>query len=307
MSEEENALTQAGRELLDNTTHHFEEVETRTGTTIQWYDHLKNVDIDTNRMIGLTNMELYTRLIHYAQKNGGYVPKVSQQRGSCLFHSMRKGIACPREFSNSHLRRMIICFIVDNFQLLWPMLHFAIKGNYGHLRLSPEQFREKESQGTLTDKEREEYLKLGPFSVVTYLENLMRQGFYREEICLLIISMMWKIQITIINGQTLTPIKIHHRNPAMKGDMVLVHCSNAHYIPLCESFLLSSLILVLNVSSSRCIVTYICGIVSSSNDVATSPFCVMTINRQFLLVLCFQCKSMMQKMVRGTSPGCGQF
>ena len=82
------------------------------------------------------------------------------------------------------------------------MLHFAIKGNYGHLRLSPEQFREKESQGTLTDKEREEYFEPGPFSVVTYLENLMRPGFYGEEICLLIISMMWKIRITIINGQT---------------------------------------------------------------------------------------------------------
>ena len=97
MSEEESALTQAGRELIDNTTHHIE-VETRTGTTIQWYDHLKHVDIDTNRMIGLTNMEHYTQLIAYAQKNGGYIPKISQWRGSCLFHSLRKSIMCPREF-----------------------------------------------------------------------------------------------------------------------------------------------------------------------------------------------------------------
>ena len=61
------------------------------------------------------------------------------------------------------------------------MLHFAIKGKYGHLRLSPEQFREKESQGTLTDKEREEYFEPGPFSVVTYLEQLSRPGFYDVE------------------------------------------------------------------------------------------------------------------------------
>ena len=152
MSEEERALTQAGKELVDNTTHQIDEVGTRTGTTIQWYSHPKEVDLDTNWMIGLTNIEYYTRLIDYAQKNGGYVPKVSQQRGSCLFHSVQKSITCPREFSNFHLRRMIICFIVDNFELLSPMLHFAIKGNYGHLRLSPEQFREKESQGTLTKK-----------------------------------------------------------------------------------------------------------------------------------------------------------
>ena len=88
MTEEERALTQAGKELVDNTTHHIDDVETRTGTTIQWYEHLKGIDTDTNRMRGLTNMEYYTRLIYYAQKNGGYVPKVSQQRGSCLFHSV---------------------------------------------------------------------------------------------------------------------------------------------------------------------------------------------------------------------------
>ena len=116
---------------------------------------------------------------------------------------------------------MIICFIVDNFELLWPMLHFAIKGKYGHLRLTTDQFREKERLGTLTDREREEYFEPGPFSMVTYLEHLMRPGFYGEEICLLIISMMWKIRIIIINGQTLKPIKIRNRNPAKKADMCL--------------------------------------------------------------------------------------
>ena len=186
-------------------------------------------------------MEYYTRNIDYAQKNGGYVPKASQQRGSCLFHSVRKSITCPREFSNSHPRRITFSFIVDNFELLWPMLHFAIKGNYGHLRLTTDQFREKKRLGTVTDREREEYFKLGPFSVVTYLEQLMRLGFCGEEICLLIISMMWKIGITIINGHTLKPIKIRHRNLTMKANMVLMHCNNAHYIPLCEFFLFLSL------------------------------------------------------------------
>ena len=52
MSEEERALTQAGKKLVDNTTHQIDEVETRTGTTIQWYSHLKEVDLDTNQMTG---------------------------------------------------------------------------------------------------------------------------------------------------------------------------------------------------------------------------------------------------------------
>ena len=85
---------------------------------------------------------------------------------------------------------MIVCFIVDNSELLWPMLSVAIKGNYGHLQLTPEELMEKEREGTLTDREQEEYFEPGPFSVVAYLENLLCPGFYSEEICLLVISMM---------------------------------------------------------------------------------------------------------------------
>ena len=169
-TEEEEALAQAGRELVSNTTHHIDEVETRSCTTIQWYDHLKNVDIDTNRLVRLSNMEFYTWLIDYAQ-NGGFVPKVTQQRGSCLFHSIHKTISCPREFSSTHLHHMIICSIVDNFELLWPVLNVTIKGNYSHLRLTPEELREKDLLGTLTDREREEFFKLGPFSVMAYLKK----------------------------------------------------------------------------------------------------------------------------------------
>ena len=66
MTEEERTLTQAGKELVDNTTHHIDDVETRTGTTIQWYDHLKGVDIDTNRMIGLTNITPGITVLHQA-------------------------------------------------------------------------------------------------------------------------------------------------------------------------------------------------------------------------------------------------
>ena len=39
ISAEERALTQAGRQLLDNTQHHYPDAETRQGTTIQWYSH----------------------------------------------------------------------------------------------------------------------------------------------------------------------------------------------------------------------------------------------------------------------------
>ena len=228
ISAEERALTQAGRQLLDNTQHHYSDAETRQGTTIQWYSHLSNVDIDTNRMVGLTSMEFYTRLIEEICTKSDtteeqlHVPQHSQ------VHSLSTGI-----FQHSSCRQ-VICFIIDNFDILWPMLNFSIKGNYGHLRLTPEEYAAKESDGTLTDLEREDYSAPGPFFVIQYLEQLARPGFFGDEIILLVISMMWRIRIMVINGQTLTPIKIRHRGPAMKADMILVHCNNNHYIPMRE-------------------------------------------------------------------------
>ena len=98
--------------------------------------------------------------------------------------------------------------------------------------MSKEEFQRKLSEGTLTDQERAIHDAPGPFSVYAYLDQLLKPGFYDDELCLLIISMIWKVRITILHAETLRGIKVRHMNQALKSDFTLVHCLGSHYISL---------------------------------------------------------------------------
>ena len=137
----------------------------------------------------------------------------TQQKGACLLHAFRKSIVCPRGFTNTHLRRMVVSFICQNLDFLYPMLRLFIAGNYGHLRLSRTQNEHLRDRKLLTPQQREEYLEPGPFSVITYLENLLKSNFYGEEIVLRILSMMFQVRICVLNSTTFIPIKIMSTRP----------------------------------------------------------------------------------------------
>ena len=88
--------------------------------------------------------------------------------------------------------------------------------------------------GTITQQERENYEAPGPFSIVSYLKAMLKGDFYADEITLIVISMMWQVRVTVLNGETLHQIKIRHGNKIEKVDLAVVHCSGNHYIPLGE-------------------------------------------------------------------------
>ena len=231
VSPETEAIRRSGREFFKNCVIPNKKVDcnkVKKGRYVKWRD----VDVDANRIYGLPSQELLFTLLNYSQINGGYIPRLTQMRGSCLFHSIHKSIKCPREFSNTHLRCMIVLFMVENFDMLWPLLHICVLNNFGHLRLTEEEFQTKVADGTITDEEREAYSEPGPFSVYAYLQNLLKPSFYGDEVCLLIISMMWKVHISVLHSGTLVAIKFRHLNISMKADIILVHCSGSHYIPL---------------------------------------------------------------------------
>ena len=149
-----------------------------------------------------------------------------------MFHALHKGIKCPREFTNMHLRWMVVLFMLENFEMLWPLLHICVLNNFRHLRLTEEEFHAKLANGSITDAEQEAYTELGPFSVYAYLKNHLVPGFYGDELCLLIITMIWKVRIMVLHAESLVAIKFRCRNQSMKADFILVHCSGSHYIPL---------------------------------------------------------------------------
>ena len=163
-----------------------------------------------------------------------YSVKHSLQRGSCLYHSIRRAIDTPLEWNNTHLRHQVVAHIIKHVQFLFPLTAVHIQGNYGHLRLSQTEYDDKMKEGTITQQEREDFEAPSPFSLVTYLQAMLKGDFYADEITLVVISMMWQVRVTVLNRETLQQIKIRHRNRLEKVDLAVAHCSGNHYLPLGE-------------------------------------------------------------------------
>ena len=226
---EENSRCAAGQKVLDVMLRVSKKVH---GKELPLMPGLRGIDIGFNQRYGFQTMEGIIRLIDYGSSNGGFVPLPTQQRGACLFHTFRRSITCPREFTNSHLRRMLVSFICNRADELYPMLECSISGNCGHIQLSPEEYRRKEASGQLTDLERQEYNEPGPFSITSYCEALLKSDFYGEELCLRLLSMLFKVRITVLDGDSLVGIRIQHQNAAFNADVILVHVSQCHYITM---------------------------------------------------------------------------
>ena len=204
-SPEEDSRHATGQKVLDAMLRASKKVH---GEELPLMPGLRGVDIGFNQRNGFQTMEGIICLIDYGSSNGGFVPLPTQQRGACLFHAFRRSITCPREFTNSHLRRMIVSFICNRADELYPMLECSISGNYGHIWLSPEEHRRKEASGQLTDLERQEYNEPGPFSIMSYCEAFLKPNLYGEELCLRLLSMLFKVRITVLDGDSLVGIRI---------------------------------------------------------------------------------------------------
>ena len=231
-SPEENSRRAAGQKVLDATLRVSKKVH---GEEPPLMPGLRGVDIGFHQRYGFQTMEGIIHLIDYGSSNGGFVPLPTQQCGACLFHAFRRSITCPTEFTNSHLRCMLVSFICNRADELYPMLECSISGNYGHIRLSPEEYRRKEASGQLTDLERQEYNEPGPFSIMSYCEALLKKDFYGEELCLRLLSMLFKVRITVLDGDSLVGIRIRHQNAALNANVILVHVSRCHYIAMGKS------------------------------------------------------------------------
>ena len=131
---------------------------------------------------------------------------------------------------------MIVSFISSRAEELYPMLVCSISGNYGHIRLSAEEYKKKQDGNQLTEQERQEFHEPGPFSIVTHYEALLKPNFCGEELRLRLLSMMFIIQITVLDGDSLIGIRVRHQNTALNVGATLVHVSRCHYITLGKFF-----------------------------------------------------------------------
>ena len=91
ISPKTEAVRRSGREFFKNCIIPNKKVDcnkVKEGRYVKWRD----VDVDANRIYGLPSQELLFTLLDYGQINGGYIPRLTQMRGSCLFHSIHKAL-----------------------------------------------------------------------------------------------------------------------------------------------------------------------------------------------------------------------
>jgi hypothetical protein len=71
----------------------------------------------------------------------------------------------------------------------------------------------------------------GPFSIRSYLKYMNRPGAWGDSVILWIISIMWGVGITVVDGESLDRTRIRHSMSMREANIVLVHASACHYIP----------------------------------------------------------------------------
>ena len=114
--------------------------------------------------------------------------------------------------------------MANHHAFLFPKVQASLASTYGFQRMPEEEYQCKYQEGILTQEEADGHNTPGPFSYLGYMKALLNDGFWGNELCLALVSMMWQVTITVINGKTFHQIKFRHSNQLKNADLVLVHC-----------------------------------------------------------------------------------
>ena len=114
--------------------------------------------------------------------------------------------------------------LANHHNFLFPILKASIAVTHGFPRMPEEEYLQKYNDGTLTQEEADNHNMPGPFSYLGYMKALLNDGFWGDELCLALISMMWQVSITVLKGETFHQIKFRHTELLKNADLILVHC-----------------------------------------------------------------------------------
>ena len=89
--------------------------------------------------MGCNTPDEFSSLLKYLQLNGGWFPFHIQRRGACQFAAFCRGIDCPMEYTNTHLRHQLVMEMIRYKEFFLPHLTDAISGGYGG-KLSAEEY-----------------------------------------------------------------------------------------------------------------------------------------------------------------------
>ena len=199
-------------------------VDRREGTIPASIPSERGYSSHASLALGLNNQEVYSRLSRYLQSVAQLDLIPVEENRNCLFSSVPHAVDCPLEYQTIHLKRQLIMMMANHHTFLFSILKASIATTYGFPRMSEDEYQKKFKDGTLTQIEADNHNTPGPFSYLGYMQALLEDGFWGDELCLALISMMWQISITVIKGETFHQIKFRHSESLKNTDLVLVHC-----------------------------------------------------------------------------------
>ena len=183
---------------------------------------------------GMPSLSKLSRLQEYLEINGGFQLKYVPKDGTCMWQAVLTCISSPGEYQFQMLQRQVVLTISEHPDFFLKLLRDHIKAQYGPPRLPTDEFKKKLAEGALTAEQKEDQVCPGPFSLVTYLEYLLKKGTWGDYGVLLVISMMWQVKVTVILGESLHQERIRHNSGMRYGDLVLVFCGGNRYVPAGE-------------------------------------------------------------------------
>ena len=149
--------------------------------------------------------------------------------GDCLFKSILEQMEFKTrvdkiEFCPTHFCRQMVYHFITHCEELYEVVKQGIMENYG-LPDDPNKDKDKK-------KEEEEELKVGPFSIFSYLKYIIGAKKWGDSICLTLIASMWCARISVVLSRTLGQLKFRHDMPLEQADLIIVFNNNedtGHY------------------------------------------------------------------------------
>ena len=170
------------------------------------------------------------RLHAFLRANGGFALKQTQELGNCMYSAVLRGTDSKREFTTMHLRRLLVVMVSQypSFFLLYLKRPVGLK--YGFERLSKKEIEKGRKKGTLSAKGLQDSKLPGPFSLHTYMQHILKNGTWGDDIVLQLISCLWQISVTILKADGLGGDKDQTQHEDQQVDLVVVHAGGDHYL-----------------------------------------------------------------------------
>ena len=124
--------------------------------------------------------------------------------------------------------------LANHHEFFLPLLKATLMATYGCIRMDQNTYDQRFNAGQLSQAEIDDQNCPGPFSYMGYMRALLQDGFWGDEICLTLTSMMFQIGITVLDVETFLQTKVRHDAILSKGDVDLIHCQGHHHVPVCK-------------------------------------------------------------------------